>query len=383
MDLATIFLIDSSLLVFLCIMVLVIRIGNREYVRDNSAYWLASAHCSVGLGMFLIAMRNHLPLSATILLANFLILFSLALLNRALISLTEHKRDSFYWLTALAIAGTILLVPFTFWHDNIHARGQIDSVVIAIGTSVTASQLLSSRWKAIRPATRGLGIILLFLAFNSFVRAFFLSNYKLPVAWLLWSSACGIVGISLCYLWMDSLKTRAELQLQALTDPLTGLFNRRAVEVELQRELFRGARGDQPISALMIDMDRFKQLNDTYGHAVGDQALCAVARAMETSVRGADIISRISGDEFIVILPETGALVTEQIAMRIAAAIAAIRIDTGHGRTANVSCSIGSTTLNAREATLPDLFRHSDAALYIAKSESNLTGPRGKVTSFR
>jgi diguanylate cyclase (GGDEF)-like protein len=369
MDLTTIFLINSSLLFILCVLVLVMRLGNPGQERDSSSYWLAASHICAGTGMLLIGIRAYLPLWLTVLGGNFLILFASALLNRALCRLIETKHDYFYEISGLSLAAMAPFVYYTYWLVDQRARTQVDCVVLFISLFITASQVCSSKWKAIRPGTRVLGYLLFVFCLNNLVRGFLIRNPKLPVAWLLWTSACAVVGITFCYLWIHSLKIRSVLERQALTDPLTGLFNRRAVEIEVGRELYRGARLNQCISALMIDMDRFKLLNDTYGHTIGDRALCAVARALEASIRGADIPARISGDEFVVILPDSSDDKAGIIAERIAYAIAEIRIVTEDDRVATVSCSIGAITLPAQQATLSSLFQHSDKALYLAKSE--------------
>lgn len=109
----------------------------------------------------------------------------------------------------------------------------------------------------------------------------------------------------------------AQLRAAGNEDPLTRLANLRAFEARLVEETRRAERYDKPLTLLMIDVDRLKQLNDGEGHAAGDRALCEVARAIRTGVRAVDLAARVGGDEFAVILPETsvadGAVVAERI----------------------------------------------------------------------
>ncbi len=93
---------------------------------------------------------------------------------------------------------------------------------------------------------------------------------------------------------------------QSRTDDLTGLYNRRHIFVELEREIQRALRYKRSLVGMMLDVDNFKQINDRYGHCIGDRVLCSFARVLEKSVRTIDILGRYGGAEFLLILPETG-----------------------------------------------------------------------------
>ncbi len=114
------------------------------------------------------------------------------------------------------------------------------------------------------------------------------------------------------------------LQEMALTDPLTGLPNRRAFEEVLERELLRARRYHHPLGLLMLDLDAFKGINDQYGHLVGDQVLRQIATALRRTLRETDFVARYGGDEFIVLLPETGPEQGAVVAERLAQAIEAL-----------------------------------------------------------
>ena len=100
-------------------------------------------------------------------------------------------------------------------------------------------------------------------------------------------------------------RTEAKLEYMARHDPLTGTFNRYSLDEILRREIARAVRHRRPIGFLMIDVNRFKEVNDRFGHAVGDRVLCGVARALRQSVRDSDVVVRFGGDEFLVLLIET------------------------------------------------------------------------------
>ena len=150
----------------------------------------------------------------------------------------------------------------------------------------------------------------------------------------------------------------------AATDPLTGLANRGALEHHLDRELARARRLKLPLSVLLVDVDRFKGLNDRYGHALGDRVLITVARALRHGLRGADLACRYGGDEFVVLLPDTSALRAAEVANRIRT-LAADELRQAFGRR-RVSLSMGLA--QAQDTDTPaDLLARADVALYAAK----------------
>ncbi|MCU4654034.1 GGDEF domain-containing protein [Roseibacterium sp. SDUM158016] len=158
---------------------------------------------------------------------------------------------------------------------------------------------------------------------------------------------------------------RATAERQALTDPLTGLANRRAMDAELSRLL---ADPEARLSLLHIDLDFFKQVNDTRGHAAGDRVLLAVADVLREEMRRMDLAARVGGDEFLVILRETVA----SDALAAAAARLIRRIETPvafEGALCRVSASIGIATTDAYDhrPTADRLIADTDAALYRAK----------------
>ncbi len=110
---------------------------------------------------------------------------------------------------------------------------------------------------------------------------------------------------------------KKNLEKQSRTDDLTGLFNRRHIFAELEKEVHRAVRYKRDLSGMMIDLDNFKQINDQYGHAIGDRVLYSFARMLEKSVRTMDVLGRYGGDEFLIILPETGLSSARVIAERI------------------------------------------------------------------
>jgi len=152
----------------------------------------------------------------------------------------------------------------------------------------------------------------------------------------------------------------------AATDGLTDLPNRRAFQVRLDEEVARAERADGSLALIMVDLDDFGVINNMHGHQVGDATLVAVAAALRASVRGADVPTRYGGDEFVVILPATTLDEATDVAARVRAAIAAIRVATGQ-TTVGVGASLGVAALPGQARTGEALVGAADRAAYAAK----------------
>ena len=148
----------------------------------------------------------------------------------------------------------------------------------------------------------------------------------------------------------------------ALTDSLTGLANLRAYEERIEEELLRAQRMGRSLALLLLDVDHLKQMNDTFGHAAGDQLLRAVADVLRGRTRGIDLAARLGGDEFILLLPETDRAGTMVALERLMEGIAEQRI---HGRTIQISAGVAVYPDDGR--TEEALRKHADDDLYQAK----------------
>jgi two-component system cell cycle response regulator len=163
----------------------------------------------------------------------------------------------------------------------------------------------------------------------------------------------------------------------AVTDGLTGLHNRRYLDSHLQTLFDRAVSRKRPLSVMMTDLDRFKSVNDTYGHDAGDLVLREFARRLRKNVRGIDLACRFGGEEFIVVMPDTEAHIAEMVGERIRSEIAATPFSLGEGRAAlPVTVSVGVSSLRRGADTPEDLMKRADLALYEAK-----TGGRNRVVA--
>lgn len=173
---------------------------------------------------------------------------------------------------------------------------------------------------------------------------------------------------------IDSAANRSRLVRAGLTDHLTGWYNRRYLHARLREELARAQRHRSPVSLLMLDIDRFKQVNDGSGHLGGDEALREVAARIEGQVRASDTAARFGGDEFAVLLPGTTTVEARRLAERIRAAVAATPVEAAAGVSLRVTVSIGLAGFPAPradgdlKALAEQLLAEADAALYRAKA---------------
>jgi diguanylate cyclase (GGDEF)-like protein len=153
----------------------------------------------------------------------------------------------------------------------------------------------------------------------------------------------------------------------AVTDGLTGLLNHRRSQEVLREEFRRATRYCRPLSVLMLDVDGFKEFNDTYGHPQGDQVLAHIARLLRASVRSVDHVGRYGGEEFIIILPETTRENAFALAERIRSTVALEWFPAGNGEYVQKTVSIGVSAYPDDAVDPADLIQLADEALYRAK----------------
>lgn len=153
----------------------------------------------------------------------------------------------------------------------------------------------------------------------------------------------------------------------ALTDPLTGLYNKRFFDPYAERELAAATRDGEQLGVVMIDLDRFKAFNDTYGHPAGDEALRAFARSAQSAIRRSDTLARYGGEEFVLLLRDADVATAEHIAEKVRAAVEDTVVDLGGGTYGRISASFGVASSATHGSERSKLLRAADRALYAAK----------------
>jgi diguanylate cyclase (GGDEF)-like protein len=268
------------------------------------------------------------------------------------VGLTPFKIASEYTITLILLASIVLLLRNRDAFDREVLRWLIISLVLTIGAE---------------------------LAFTSYISVYGFSNlvghfFKI-IAFYFTYKAIIEMGLERPHrlLFRNLKKSESELgkaleevQRLAITDSLTGLYNRRHFFELAEHELQRARRYRRSLSAIMLDIDHFKQVNDTYGHAVGDHVLKEVADSCRQAMLKEDVLGRYGGEEFVIMMPESNLVATCQVAERLRQSIAQKTIDTEVGPVM-VTVSLGVITLDDECSTLETLLAGADQALYWAK----------------
>ncbi|MCA9797693.1 MAG: GGDEF domain-containing protein, partial [Candidatus Eremiobacteraeota bacterium] len=164
----------------------------------------------------------------------------------------------------------------------------------------------------------------------------------------------------------ESLSARSEtLEHAALTDPLTGMQNRRYFDDALREYLEEFRRIEKPVGLMILDLDHFKQVNDTHGHDIGDQVLREVANCLRDLTRYHDVVARLGGEEFAVVAPNMDVDMLSKLAERIRKAVAGLAVVTGNVRL-KVTTSVGLAVWDGKESA-EEFYRRADKLLYQAK----------------
>lgn len=195
------------------------------------------------------------------------------------------------------------------------------------------------------------------------------ANVKLGDGQATYWSIFGCVNRNKLYQELIQAKELLETQSQKLMelatiDPLTGLLNRRELDAQVKRILLRSQRTQASVAVMIIDIDFFKGINDTHGHAFGDDVLCQLSALLLKNRRKYDITARIGGEEFVIVLPDINAINAQQIAETLRKDIESTEINGIH-----VTVSIGVTTNKHSENDFATLYKEADKALYSAKQQ--------------
>ena len=173
--------------------------------------------------------------------------------------------------------------------------------------------------------------------------------------------------VELASMSIAGLNLRTKLEGESIRDALSGLFNRRFMEVALERELHRASRRNVPLAVLMLDIDHFKMFNDSFGHEAGDAVLRDVAECFNRSVRSEDVVCRYGGEEFVIILPEMSEKLALERAEHIRQAVSNLHVHFKGQSVRKISISVGIAMYPNHAKNSNDLIRLADNALYEAK----------------
>jgi len=184
------------------------------------------------------------------------------------------------------------------------------------------------------------------------------------------AEAMAMLGVALegPALALDTSAALARAEALSVTDDLTELYNSRYLNLVLRRESKRASRSGRPLSLLFVDLDGFKTVNDTYGHQAGSRALVEAAWVIRGSARETDVVARFGGDEFALILPDTGGEGATAVAERVRERLAGHGFLAAEGLDLRLTASVGVATLPDVAASSEELLRAADMAMYRVKA---------------
>jgi diguanylate cyclase (GGDEF)-like protein len=333
------------------------------------------------VGFLLMALRGMIPDVLSVVLSNFLILSALGLFLEGVRWFRGVAGRRILSLS-LVVFPVLLIAYFTFAINDIRVRVIIFSAFAAVISGLVAWELIRNTSSDLRFSllfTGGLYAIyaLFMVARTCFTllspgtENFFTPNLIQTLTFLLslllgitWTF--GFVMLNSERIEVDLKKAQVELHRLAATDFLTGIANHRRFSEAGEREIQRARRYGHSLAALMLDLDHFKKVNDTYGHAVGDKVLVAITAAIRKLLRDIDVFGRLGGEEFAILLPETDLAGGRTTAERLRAAIAETAIDAGTA-VLKVTISIGITLLSQDDHGLDAVLKRADDAMYEAK----------------
>jgi diguanylate cyclase (GGDEF)-like protein len=325
-------------------------------------------------GVLLIGLRPWTPALVSVVGANFLLFAGALFIYLAAADILETDPHAFPWPAGILIPAMPVFVWFTYANDQLLARLVIHAVVLS-SIFLTASVLLfrKQRDAETRQPARACAWLLIFQSFLQI--AWVLFEYQLApsqkniihpdlinVGFSYLSMVMGLATV-IGLLWLALTVHRLALHKMAQTDSLTGLLNRRAFEEILRRELPRCDRNGSQMGIMLIDLDYFKQVNDSLGHFAGDEALRRIAMVLRDGTRPSDVLARYGGEEFVVLLRNAGVDESRAAAERIRLQIANL---SGLPGSVHLTASIGVAISKLRD-TVTEFLLRSDEALYQSK----------------
>lgn len=357
----------------------VIVVNARTVGIVRGALWFAGANLSRAAGLLLFTLGGWLPISSSgaAALSSLLAVSSVTMLYFSFIALLERGpilRSLQYALIMIMFAGTLLLLMFPTKYP---AMLLLAYATEGIQISATATIVFLFSGEEIGPAAWLTGGALSFYAFLMLMRVGVTLRFNTPTysALTLETTRFWLVGslitnsaITFGFIFLSSAKLRLELLWHAQADELTGLLNRWALRRIALREISRCGRTKDPVSVLMMDLDGLKKVNDSFGHGCGDAILQAIAGVLRETVRDQDAVARIGGDEFCILLPDTGLSEAATVAERLRSQIDEMILQY-RGQSVRVFASLGVSSSEECGLSWQKLLEQSDIALYRAKRE--------------
>lgn len=351
--------------------------------RPGLRLWIASMAVQP-FGWVLYGLRGGIPDAYAIVLANALLALSYACQLQAIRVFVGRPRRILRVCMPVVLL-VLVEIAFTFAWPSMRLRTVCASLLLAMPFVLASAALL----RGVRPYPRSHlltaaslllpAVVLVLRAVYEGLRTGTLASpfTATPMQAMVFGMAAFLPIIAtLGFASMCNDRLNKELVRQAMLDPLTGISNRRALDVSAEAAIAVARRHRRALAVLLVDADHFKQVNDRHGHGAGDSALQALVVALQESLRPGDLLGRLGGEEFIVILPENDETRAFQAAERLRLAVEATDFTVQHEKIA-LRVSVGIAVL-AESDDLVTLLRRADHAMYVAKRSGRncVIGPR-------
>jgi diguanylate cyclase (GGDEF)-like protein len=353
------------------------------YKGVKGIHWFSLYNLAALLGAIAVALRGQIPDFLSIVIGNLLVVAGYFFFSLSLAAFFGRKTAHFYLQGGLLIVAIITMVQYGWLHNDTPKRLIAYSIVLGCQQAQMAFFLLRQKRDALRVATFTMSFILACLSLANILRVIGVSMHGAPnnylnagafLAWIVIANSGLQCGAIVSYVWMTAAHLREDLQVQASTDPLTGLLNRRAIEVTAGQKILACSSTGSIVSAIILDLDGFKQINDTFGHHCGDATLMTVATCLQRGLRKGDLLARIGGDEFAILLPDTSLETATTVAAELQMSIERAEVLYGPIST-SVTISFGIAQLNPPVRTWEQLLVCCDKALYEAKRSRRFSPP--------
>jgi diguanylate cyclase (GGDEF)-like protein len=376
--------IQHVVFLFLCMLLILTNAGMYRGIGGVRHFLLYNAALLVGATA--VMLRGQIPDVVSILGGTSTFLVSYYFLLRGLEDLFGKSHWQRIGQGVLMVIGIVAMLQYGYLRPDTSERLLLFSLILGLQQWNAALLIFFRTDRARRKAGLPMAIMLLMVGLANLIRLAGIHSMGVPNNYLqsgiflqgiVITTTCLQCGIMVAYVWITMALVRQDLEVQASTDALTGLLNRRAIEMIAARELELSRKRGSQVCALAVDLDGFKRINDMHGHHCGDAVLVAVSGCLRTALRDQDQLARVGGDEFMVILPETNLEIAMSIAEQVRFDVAALEIPYS-GKDLRITASVGFAELNDSSATGWDhLMMRCDQALYMVKR----TGGNQALTS--
>ena len=371
-DLRTIH-VTAAIYACLCLYMLLIH---RSTPGLRGVHRIIYGYAAFALGAELLALRGRVPNFLSITVANCLLILINVFLYWGIAELLHLRKPQRWLLPATVIPTAAISLYSSYVQPDVSVRIIVVSFIAVAQYGLLVNLLSGPSPQRIHMPRRGLSVLFVVYAGINLYRAWeahlhnprsLLSSAPISNFAFLTPILIGVMT-ALGVIWLAMAQLQLELEAQSQTDSLTGLLNRRALEEICAQAIEVARRHSYALSLIILDLDRFKSINDEHGHDGGDIVLQHAARCLRANLRDSDYIARLGGEEFVAVLPGASHAEAAEIAEDLRHCLASLSVE--HlSQEIRLSASFGVATMLPTDATWLEILRRGDRALYLAKEQ--------------